>query len=370
MPRYTDIMETLVEEIRKGKYLPLTALPSEKMMCHRFSASRTSVRNALRLMQEQGYIERRQGSGSFVRNANVEAINGIVNLGLIFNHNSKNNMKQFVSNPILDSKFKGIRDAAVKSGANQSIFMYSEDAPINEALFAGYRIDGFLDTGNTISADLNRHFIEHDCKVCSITNSFHLNDYFYHWPLVVNDYLTGVREAIRYYQKAGLRRFGFFATAKRGATSFALYQNILRKQRTDFDLDAVVLFPKISPRLYFEQERAEYFANKMFTRNIFPEVLFTDGHFISEELIVYLQKSTRGRKILDSIRICDVAGPMVERLHPYEMVDHVVPNNEGVGRIAAELLIRQIKEQSLTENRILVPASFQPTGGRVMGRYL
>src|ERR1700757_3105473 len=43
------------------------ALPTEQALCDEFGVSRITVRRALADLAEQGYIERRQGVGSFVR---------------------------------------------------------------------------------------------------------------------------------------------------------------------------------------------------------------------------------------------------------------------------------------------------------------
>jgi GntR family transcriptional regulator len=46
---------------------PGDALPTEQVLCDQFGVSRITVRRALADLAEQGYIERRQGVGSFVR---------------------------------------------------------------------------------------------------------------------------------------------------------------------------------------------------------------------------------------------------------------------------------------------------------------
>ena len=66
VPRYRSIADELIGGII-GKQFPVgTALPAEAELCSRFDASRHTVREALRILEEGGLIVRRQGSGSEV----------------------------------------------------------------------------------------------------------------------------------------------------------------------------------------------------------------------------------------------------------------------------------------------------------------
>src|SRR5216684_5078749 len=64
--RYRDIAARLQKEIRQGSYPVGDLLPTETELMARFSASRQTVREALRIITEQGLIVRRAGLGSVV----------------------------------------------------------------------------------------------------------------------------------------------------------------------------------------------------------------------------------------------------------------------------------------------------------------
>lgn len=57
----------LAAEIVAGKYAPSGRLPSEAQLVERFGVSRPTAARALRELQERGLVERRAGSGSFVK---------------------------------------------------------------------------------------------------------------------------------------------------------------------------------------------------------------------------------------------------------------------------------------------------------------
>lgn len=66
-PKYRQILDTLKDAIAAGEYGSGQRLPSESELVKVFSASRVTVNRALRELQLMGLIERRAGSGSYVR---------------------------------------------------------------------------------------------------------------------------------------------------------------------------------------------------------------------------------------------------------------------------------------------------------------
>jgi GntR family transcriptional regulator len=67
VPLHRQLFLVLHDEIARGAIAPGDALPTEQALCDQFGVSRITVRRALADLAEQGYIERRQGVGSFVR---------------------------------------------------------------------------------------------------------------------------------------------------------------------------------------------------------------------------------------------------------------------------------------------------------------
>jgi GntR family transcriptional regulator len=66
VPLYQGIVRALLDEVDRGVYEVGGRLPTEHELCERFGVSRHTVREALRRLQEMGYIARRQGSGSIL----------------------------------------------------------------------------------------------------------------------------------------------------------------------------------------------------------------------------------------------------------------------------------------------------------------
>ena len=65
-PRYRQLVDSLMADIRSGKLAVGERLPSEHELLEQHNVSRHTVREALRVLQELGLIRRRQGLGTVV----------------------------------------------------------------------------------------------------------------------------------------------------------------------------------------------------------------------------------------------------------------------------------------------------------------
>ena len=64
-PKYQTVADALRAGIQEGKYQK--TLPTEQALCAQFQVSRQTVRQALSLLEADRLIDRRQGSGSHIR---------------------------------------------------------------------------------------------------------------------------------------------------------------------------------------------------------------------------------------------------------------------------------------------------------------
>lgn len=72
-PLYSRIAESVGEYIRRKKFLQGTRLATESQLAEHFRVSVITVRAALKLLADQGVIERQQGLGTFVRRSSAPA---------------------------------------------------------------------------------------------------------------------------------------------------------------------------------------------------------------------------------------------------------------------------------------------------------
>gem|GEM_PF-141575 len=66
-PLYSQLAELLLRQIREGSFSAGEKIPSENVLAQKFGIGRPTVRQATELLIGRGYLERRRGSGTFVR---------------------------------------------------------------------------------------------------------------------------------------------------------------------------------------------------------------------------------------------------------------------------------------------------------------
>ncbi|PYQ51640.1 MAG: GntR family transcriptional regulator [Acidobacteria bacterium] len=77
VPKYRHVYRTLEGGIQAGRWKEGDRLPSEAELVRQFGASRITVGRAVRDLQQAGLVERRAGSGTFVRAARARPATGL-----------------------------------------------------------------------------------------------------------------------------------------------------------------------------------------------------------------------------------------------------------------------------------------------------
>lgn len=65
-PLYLQLMDIIISSIEAGEYKAEEKLPSERDLCKELSLSRSTVRQAIRELEIEGYVYKQHGRGTFV----------------------------------------------------------------------------------------------------------------------------------------------------------------------------------------------------------------------------------------------------------------------------------------------------------------
>jgi len=71
---YEEIVAKIKDMVEKGRFKSGDQLPVERELAEVFRVSRSSVREALRSLESQGFIESRQGDGTYIARQPVDSI--------------------------------------------------------------------------------------------------------------------------------------------------------------------------------------------------------------------------------------------------------------------------------------------------------
>ncbi|PMJ99167.1 GntR family transcriptional regulator [Vibrio sp. 10N.261.55.A7] len=82
-PKYVQISELLIREINAGHWRANERLPVETDLATELNVAVGTLRKALALLEEKGLLERRQGSGTYVKNPPKEAAYQLFRLELL-----------------------------------------------------------------------------------------------------------------------------------------------------------------------------------------------------------------------------------------------------------------------------------------------
>lgn len=72
LPAYIRIHDKIKEDVDDGTWKIGQRLPSERDLCETFDVSRMTVRQAITLLVDEGILERKPGSGTFVASSRVK----------------------------------------------------------------------------------------------------------------------------------------------------------------------------------------------------------------------------------------------------------------------------------------------------------
>lgn len=73
LPLHARLREVIAERVRSGEWSPDQPLPAESTLVRYYGVSLGTVRRAFGDLVDEGLLERRQGSGTFVRRASLDA---------------------------------------------------------------------------------------------------------------------------------------------------------------------------------------------------------------------------------------------------------------------------------------------------------
>jgi len=202
-PKYLQVADVLRKEIAEGVFRDGQTLMTEEELRFRFNVSRQTVRQAIALLEDDGLVDRRRGSGTYVRHG-PRRRQGTIHVGVV---------TSYITDYIFPNIVSGIENVLNENDVIMNLSATYNDSrterKILERMLEG-QVDGLIVEGvqtakQAENGALYKHFAERNIPV------LFMNAYYPEMPnvphVVMDDY-GGGRIAAREVLSRGYRKPG------------------------------------------------------------------------------------------------------------------------------------------------------------------
>ncbi|MBN1482459.1 GntR family transcriptional regulator [candidate division KSB1 bacterium] len=238
IPLYFQIKDDIFKDIESGKFMAGERLPAERLLAEKYGVTRMTIRQAIKLLVDQGFLQARQGSGTYIAerspsaNQSENKIIGVllpdiqrgIMIDLIRGIEDEAHSRGY--NTILCNtdnrwdKAEGYAGQLIANNVKGVIFVPIQDIENGARKEEKNRdlIDKFMNRGTPIV------LVDHECKIKST-------------DIVVSDNFAGGYELTRYLIDMGHRRIAIVYDFEETSISdrIAGYQKALRDYNIEFD---------------------------------------------------------------------------------------------------------------------------------------
>ena len=333
-PKYQQLADILRREIAEGVFRDGQTLMTEEELRFRFDVSRQTVRQAIALLEEDGLVDRRRGSGTYVRHG-PRRRQGTVHVGVV---------TTYITDYIFPSIVQGIESVINENGAVMNLSATYNDSrterSILERMLDG-QVDGLIVEGTrtareTENEDLYLRLAERNIPV------LFMNAYYPQLtriPHVVMDDYGGGRMAAREVASRGYRMPGgmFKTDDLQGKERLSGFLDEMRAHGIEIPEERLLLFGTEERMNVLETPRGGAFVEMLRRREADCMVCYNDVFALS--LMALLQQ--QGMKLpeemgfigFDNATFSAMSNPQLTTLgHP----------KEAFGALVAEKMLRMI----------------------------
>jgi len=207
-PKYLQVADTLRQEIAEGIFRDGQTLMTEEELRLRFDVSRQTIRQAIALLEADGLVDRRRGSGTYVRHG-PRRRQGIIHVGVI---------TTFITDYIFPSIAQGMESVLNENGAVLSLNAMYNDVKTERNILERMLeepVDGLIMEGcrtamETPNRDVLDRFAQRNIPVLFVNGYYPGMEHIPH--VVMDDYGGGRMAAKTALDKGYTRPAAFFKT--------------------------------------------------------------------------------------------------------------------------------------------------------------
>ncbi len=334
-PKYQSIADALRQEIESGLYHEKGLLPTEQALCRHFNISRQTVRRALCVLEEEGLITRRQGSGSHLRTqaGGERARNYSIAV-----------LTTYISDYIFPRILRGVESVLAANGSAPLLYATQNQVSIErkvlQSLLTVKSLDGILVEGSKTALpnpnlDLYQKLIHRGVHLVFINGTY---PELAHIPSVLADNRGGGRMLVEHLHRKGHRNIAgiFKSDDMQGHQRYLGYIEALR------DLGLPVEDRHI---FWYNTENRGVLLRETYLDQILDSakgcsaiVCYNDE--VAIQVVTQLKK--RGARIPEDMAVVSFDNSHYSELAPVRLTS-LSHGNQNLGVLAAELMLRLLR---------------------------
>ena len=334
-PKYQAVASALRQEIDSGLYASTRQLPTEYLLCQRFQISRQTVRRALAMLEEEGLITRRQGSGSHLRErAEPEAL---LNCTVAV-------MTTYISDYIFPDVLQGLESVLTANSSAPLLFatqnQISTERKILQTLLTMKDLSGVLVEGAKTALpnpnlDLYQKLVQRGVRLVFLHGVYpELAD----TPSVLADDSGGGRMLVEYLYKKGHRNIAgvFKGDDMQGRLRYAGYAEALRSLDLPLE-DKQIFWYNTEARPPF---RSEHFVDSVLDNIPGCTAIVCYNDEVAIQVVTQLKK--RGVRVPEEMAVVSFDNSQYSELAPVRITS-LSHGSQNLGELAAELMLRLLR---------------------------
>lgn len=339
--KYFTLMEQLKEDILSGKIQAGEKLPSENELAASFSISRHTVRKALSILENEGYITARHGKGTFCSER------------MIHRHNSHNIavVTTYISDYIFPRLIQGM-DRVLTAHGYSIILKNTGNSRTNEAKVLQEMLNKPID-GLIIEPSKSQILCKH-LNLYEMLDKYGIPYVFIQGsypqmldkPRILMDDCQGGYLLTKYLIENGHKHIvGIFkADDSQGAQRHLGYTKALQESGILYDPEMVIWFHTEDRRI-----KPALMLNQMLDQGVNMDAVVCYNDQIAILAINALKE--RGLSIPEDISVTGYDNSMIAEAGQIGLTTIAHPQ-ERLGEMAAELILEQIQKVPLADSKV------------------
>ena len=342
--KYRFLVKEIKEKIHDGTYVPGTRMTSENELSAAYGYSRQTVRQALGVLEQEGLIERRRGSGTYIRESGYRPQRGN-NVAII---------TTYISDYIFPTIIRGIEETLTAAGYNLTLGVTNnrveDEGRILQSLMER-GVDGLIVEGTKTAfpnpnAEFYRKLQQMGVPVVFFNGYCRdLRDAVY----IVTDDRGAGRQAVDLLVSGGCRKLGgvFKSDDMQGHDRYAGFSEGLIRNGCPLSDENVVWYTTAEKNRLFREDNREYLLERL--KGCDGIVCYNDQ--IAYGVIELLRE--HGVRVPEDVSVTGFDDSSVSEYSPVKITSFAHPKDE-MGRIAAQKLIRMLRDGE-TEYPVVLP---------------